>query len=111
MTLRERREEENKRAIGGLRNPQAAVASNHRLRLVGQRIRKVIEDHTREEEVDNMMEDIKNGASNEWVAEIRSGLCKEFEAVPVKKGFRVNLWEKILREAGGADSVCWWNVA
>ena len=71
MTVKEKREEENKRAIGGLRNPQSAVSKNWALRQMGEKIRRVIEGHMKEDEVENMVVDMKKGTSAEWIKEIR----------------------------------------
>ena len=103
MTVKEKREEENKRAIGGLRNPQSAVSKNWALRQMGEKIRRVIEGHMKEDEVENMVVDMKKGTSAEWIKEIRKALCKEFGAKEEDKGLQTELWQSMLMQAEDAD--------
>lgn len=103
MTFKEKRERENKNAVGGLRNPQAAVARNAKLREVGKKIRAVLEERMREEEVEEMTNDMKKGTSSEWVKEVRQSLCHAFDAQEAEKGLQANLWEAILNEANDVD--------
>ena len=103
LTLKETREEENKKAVGGLRNPQSAVSKNLRLRQTGMKIRQVLEQHMREEEIDALASDMKKGTSMEWVREVRGALCTVFKAQEDSKGLQADLWRAILEEADDAD--------
>jgi len=46
LTIAEKRELENSLCVGGLRDPQAAVAKSWKLRQVGARLRAVLDIHS-----------------------------------------------------------------
>ena len=58
-SIKEKREEENEEAVGGLRTPWKAVRKNPKLAVVGKRIRTALEEALDEnpEIIDAMLED------------------------------------------------------
>lgn len=65
LTAKQKREMENQEAVGGLRNPRSAVRKSKELRLTGERIRHVVEDHMRLQEVQVMCQDCTRGISRD----------------------------------------------
>ena len=104
LSAKEKREKENKLAVGGLRNPRSAVAKSQSLRRTGERLRRVLDECENQEEVLVMSEDITQGTSRSWVMEVRRKLCDEFQAEELEKGLQSVLWKKILEEAEDPDA-------
>ena len=105
QTAKQVREEENKKAVGGLRNPRSAVTKSEKLRKLGRRLRTVIDSCYSLKEVEAMNADITCGASKELVLQARRKLCQEFGVEPKSSGLQPMLWRRILESAEDADAV------
>lgn len=104
LTAKQIREQENRAAVGGLRNPRDAVRRSEELRRTGGRIRRVVEDHMTEKLIQTMCQDCTQGVDREWVLEVRSALAKEFGADSSDTGLQADLWQKLLESAADRDA-------
>ena len=95
----EKREKENKQAIGGLRFAKRAVSRSRLLRDVGRRVRAVLDECITEEIVDKSMQDISQGIDEQMLAQVKQRLCKEFQAVEGSGKWPVELWRRMLLAA------------
>lgn len=102
-TTKQVREEENKKAIGGLRNPRSAVKKSPELRSAGLRIRQVLDKNWRDEEVESLCQDFTKGTSTEWVQQVRKELAAEFGVEEGQQGLQADLWRKMLTAAKDPD--------
>lgn len=103
-TIRDLREEENRKAVGGLRDPRSAVKASASLRRVGAKLRRIIEENFRDEEVEKLCENFEEGLSQTWVEEIRQKLGKEFQAEVKSEGLQADLLQAMLTEAEDVDA-------
>lgn len=103
QSLRDVRNEENAKAIGGLRNARKSVMKSPTLRATGERIRKVL-DGLRDEDVLEAWEvNVQSGLSEQWID--LNELAKEFKAEPkLEKGFAVDLWRALLDDAKDCEA-------
>ena len=108
---KEKREEENFNAIGGLRNPNQAAARSPQLRAVGRRLRTVLETLVRksvaeQRTAENLGTPAAGDFSDTFVAEARAAVAVEFgtTAAGTGMGYQGELFGRLLAEAGDAET-------
>lgn len=105
-TAMEKRERENKQAVGGLRFAKRAVSRSKSLRDTGKRIRSVLDRCLTNEVVQESMQDISKGVREEVLVQVRKELCREFGASEeMHNKWPVDLWRKMLQSAGDPEQV------
>jgi hypothetical protein len=107
------REEENAAAVGGLRNPNRAVAKSKKLQEVGRRARAVFEKLGEEQSyrdgvvaaVDKLGDKSADGFPKEIIQKLKEGLRKEFGTKePAKQTvFDYELWSAMLQAADDVE--------
>ena len=100
----EKREEENSKVVGGLRDPRHAVTTNPALRKVGSAIRVLISEACRGVEVDKFEQEPHLGIPEVIVSDLRASLAQRYGAAEVDKGFQVEIWRGLLKEAEDVDA-------
>jgi len=118
-TAKALREQENTERIGGLRNPNAAVAKSAPLRATGHRIRKVLSKFLEKEDrlqvatlvVQSIGKPGCKGFPDDLVVKARRALAEEFGSVFPEPGvgasrsqFQSNLWETLIKDAQDPDT-------
>jgi hypothetical protein len=113
VAAKEVREKENAAAIGGLRNPNKAVAKSKDLQEVGRRARAVFEKLGEEAgyraevvaTVNTLGDKNAEGFSKDIVEKLRTALRKEFNAKESTKStvFDYELWRTLLQAAGDVE--------
>ena len=113
-TAKEAREKQSNECVGGLRNPNSAVAKSHSLRATGLKIRTVLNELVSEEEnfseaksvIDTLGKPDCHGFSETLILKARVALAERFGAAFPEPGigvgrsmFQSNLWEAILADA------------
>jgi len=111
--VKELREQQNNQAIGGLRNPNRAVAASPRWQAVGRRFRQVLEPAGQQEVVADAIREAAGGFGSSVyqgfppvvLQHVRHALQVEFNAPPSagNSGFDYELWKAILTEAGDPE--------
>ena len=81
-----------------------AVRRNSDLRKVGQRIRRILEEEMREEEINGLCENFTKGVSKKWMLKVRSRLAEEFDTKVTEDGLQAELWKKVLFDAKDPDA-------
>jgi hypothetical protein len=114
VTEKDHREAQNFEAVGGLRNPNRAVARSPELRAVGQRIRSTLEALAVDPAVSKEMQDAVKGLGSteclgfsvETLVATRTALLREFgsTASPASSGFDASLWQVLLTAAKDVDT-------
>ncbi|CAK9112875.1 unnamed protein product [Durusdinium trenchii] len=111
QSQREVREEENSRAIGGLRDARKAVQKSSSLRQTGRRIRRALEKVRNESDLEAWERSVTNGISETLVSSFQEELAKEFRVqIEQSAGFKVSLWRALLRNANDCEAgilPCW----
>ena len=105
LTIAEKRELENSLCVGGLRDPQAAVAKSWKLRQVGARLRAVLDIHLTTA-VTQQFEDEPQSCpfSVAELREVRTAVAKEFNADVSHEGYEAELFGALLKTADDPDA-------
>ncbi|CAL1133522.1 unnamed protein product [Cladocopium goreaui] len=105
LTIAEKRELENSLCVGGLRDPQAAVAKSWKLRQVGARLRAVLDIHLTTG-VTQRFEDEPQSCpfSVAELREVRTAVAKEFNADVSHEGYEAELFDALLKTADDPDA-------
>lgn len=104
LSAKELREKENRAALGGLKNPRHAVQRSTPLRLVGARLRRIIEPFLQPSILSNLLHNIKAGVPEAWVQQVRQAIAAEFKVESNYEGGLYHaLWHALLREAADPD--------
>ena len=105
LSTKQSRDDENKKAIGGLRDAGKAAALSARYRDVGDMIREVIDGAFDSQVVEAFENNVQAGVPESWIRSVRAALCGAFGASAGESpGYQVQLWQKILQKAGDCEA-------
>ena len=98
LTIAERGSWKIPLCVGGLRDPQAAVAKSWKLRQVGARLRAVLDIHSLTTGVTQRFEDEPQSCpfSVAELREVRTAVAKEFNADVSHEGYEAELFGALL---------------
>ena len=104
-TVKEQREFENERAIGGLRNPRASVARNSRLRNTGLKLRRVLDAALTPEALRAFQScPTETPFSPEAMAKVRDALATEFSTTATHSGYEKGVLQALLEQSHDLDA-------
>ena len=95
---REKRERENREAVGGLRFAKRAVSRSSALRQVGRKLRSVLDRWMTNQLLETLGNDLTHGVPED-VSRLRDMLCCEFNSKLDDGRWPVPLWSKLLHES------------
>ena len=105
LTAKERREAENERAIGGLRNPRASVARNSHLRTTGLKLRRVLDAAVTPEALHDFQScPTESPFSPEAMAQVREALATEFSTTATHSGYEKKILQALLEQSHDPDA-------
>ena len=105
LTFKERREAENERSIGGLRNPRAAVSRNSHLRTTGMRLRKVLDTALTSRALQDFQQrPTESPFSSEAMTQIREALALEFNTTATHRGYEKSILQSVLEQSHDLDA-------
>ena len=105
LTFKERREAENERSSGGLRNPRAAVSRNSHLRTIGMRLRKVLDTALTSRALQDFQQrPTESPFSAEAMSQVREALAFEFSTTATHRGYEKGILESVLEQSHDLDA-------